>query len=113
MRRNSLRSWFRRVRVERRARGALEQAVELSGAGGVGSSDDHVDVMRALAVLTQTQRETTVLHYYLGMNVAEVAKTLGVSEGTVKSTLFRSRQILAQVLGTDDAAEGVTRDVQP
>jgi RNA polymerase sigma-70 factor (ECF subfamily) len=78
-------------------------------------TEDHVDVMRALAGLTAIQRETTVLHYYLGLPVADVAKALGVSEGTVKSTLHRSRQILAPALGVEDlgdADEGVTRDAR-
>jgi hypothetical protein len=38
-----------------------------------------------------------------------------VSEGTVKSTLHRSRQILAPALGVadePDADEGVTRDAR-
>lgn len=112
--RNQLRSWFRRVRAERRAREALEAREVLAlGAGAVGpGSDDRVDVARALTRLTETQREITVLHYYLGMTVADVARALGVSDGTVKSTLFRARQILAPALGIDPT-EGVTNDARP
>ena len=111
--RNVLRSGFRRLRIERRVRAAFGQPTERLE--GTGMTEDHVDVMRALAGLTAIQRETTVLHYYLGLPVAEVAKALGVSEGTVKSTLHRSRQILAPALGVDDAdhaGEGVTRDAR-
>jgi RNA polymerase sigma-70 factor (ECF subfamily) len=107
--RNMLRSWFRRVRAERRARAALAERGETSAAGRV---DDHVDVIRALGALTRTQRETTVLRYYLGMSVAEVASALGVSDGTVKSTLYRARQILAPALGVDEPTEGVTHDAR-
>jgi RNA polymerase sigma-70 factor (ECF subfamily) len=78
-----------------------------------GVMDDHLDVVRALARLTKAQRETTVLHYYLGMTVAEIGRVLGVSDGTVKSTLHRARQILAPALGIDDPAEGVTHDARP
>jgi RNA polymerase sigma-70 factor (ECF subfamily) len=109
--RNSLRSWFRRVRAERRARGAMRQQGDLWQSTGV--MDDHLDVVRALARLTKAQRETTVLHYYLGMTVAEIGRVLGVSDGTVKSTLHRARQILAPALGIDDPAEGVTHDARP
>jgi len=109
--RNSLRSWSRRVRAERRARGALGQQGDPSH--GTPMPDDHVDVVRALARLTKAQRETTVLHYYLGMTVAEIGRVLGVSEGTVKSTLHRARQILAPALGIDDPAEEVTHDARP
>lgn len=108
---NSLRSWFRRMGAERRARGALEERSQR--AVGTGTADDRVDVLRALAHLTATQRETTVLHYYLGMTVAEVARAMGVSEGTVKSTLHRARQVLAPSLGVDDVGEGVTDDARP
>ena len=72
-----------------------------------------MDVVRALAQLTKTQRETTVMHYYLGMSVAEVGRALGVSDGTVKSTLHRARQILGPALGIDDPTEGVTHDARP
>lgn len=109
--RNSLRSWFRRVRAERRARGALGR--QGAPSEGTGTTDAHVDVVRALATLTKIQRETTVLHYYLGMTVAEIGRVLGVSEGTVKSTLYRARQILAPALGIDDPTEGVTHDARP
>jgi RNA polymerase sigma-70 factor, ECF subfamily len=108
--RNGLRSWFRRRGAERRAREALE---ERAAPAGSGAAEDRVDVLRALGRLTETQRETTVLHYYLGLTVAEIARTQGVSEGTVKSTLHRSRQILAPSLGIEDAAEGVTDDARP
>src|SRR5262249_31757313 len=67
--RNVLRSGFRRLRIERRVRAAFDQPAEWLG--GTGMTEDHVDVMRALAGLTAIQRETTVLHYYLGLPVAD------------------------------------------
>lgn len=113
--RNLLKSWFRRVRAERRAVSALGR--EEGGRSEVGAAEDHVDVVRALTLLTRTQRETTVLHYYLGLSVVEVAGALGVSEGTVKSTLHRARQILAPALGLQETAseliEEVNRDARP
>jgi RNA polymerase sigma-70 factor, ECF subfamily len=108
--RNGLRSWFRRRGAERKAREALETQPATATGGG---AEDRVDVLRALARLTETQRETTVLHYYLGLTVAEIARAQKVSEGTVKSTLFRSRQILAPSLGVVDEVEGVTDDARP
>ena len=109
--RNMLRSWFRRVRAERRARAVLAQRDESPQSTTM--TEDHVDVVRALGGLTKIQRETTVLYYYLGMKVAEIGRTLGVSEGTVKSTLHRARQILGPALGIDDPTEGVTHDARP
>ena len=58
--RNSLRSWFRRVGAERRARGALEQRGDPSQSTGM--SEDHIDVVRALRTLTKAQRVTRILH---------------------------------------------------
>ena len=108
--RNALKSWFRRVGAERRARASLQQPAEARESTGM--TDDQVDVMRALAGLTAIQRETTVLHYYLGMTVTEIARALKVNEGTVKSTLYRARQILAPALGVEDPWEGVTHDAR-
>lgn len=108
--RNNLMSWFRRVRAERRARDLLGQ--QGASRESTGMTDDHVDVVRALGLLTKAQRETTVLRYYLGMTVRDIARALRVSEGTVKSTLYRARQILAPALGIDDPAEGVTHDAR-
>ena len=108
--RNDLRSWFRRVLAERRARAALGHGVPTESEGG---ADDRVDVLKALGRLTRAQRDTTVMHYYLGMTVAEVAAALGVSDGTVKSTLHRARQILAPALGVHEPTEEVTNDARP
>ena len=91
---NLTHSRWRRSRVE--ARGGVEPPRQPADA------DDRMDVERALAALPRRQREATVLRYYLGMDVAEVARTLGVTEGTAKTTLFRARQALAAALGDHD-----------
>lgn len=57
---------------------------------------DHVsDVVRALP--TQ-MRQVVVLHYYLQLSYPEIADTLGVPLGTVKSTLNRARARLKEEL---------------
>ena len=45
---------------------------------------------RALSRLTPRQRATVVLRYYLDLSEAETAQILGVSVGTVKSTMHHS-----------------------
>jgi RNA polymerase sigma-70 factor, ECF subfamily len=50
-----------------------------------------VDLAEALAVLPLDQRQMLVLRYALGCSVREVAETLGVPEGTVKSRVHRAR----------------------
>jgi RNA polymerase sigma factor (sigma-70 family) len=71
--------------------------------------EDRIDVTRALAALPRRQREATVLRYYLGMDVKEVAEVLGMSEGTAKTTLFRARQALSRALGEPDLEEANDR----
>jgi RNA polymerase sigma factor (sigma-70 family) len=64
-------------------------------------------VREALADLPRRQREVTVLRYYAGLDVAEIAGVLGISDGTVKAMLFRARQSLAVVLGDEDLDDEV------
>jgi RNA polymerase sigma-70 factor (ECF subfamily) len=92
---NLSKSRLRRMRVEAKHReNSHELADETASA-----SDARIDVSRALADLPQRQREVTVLRYYLGLNVAEIAEALELHEGTVKTSLFRARAALAAALG--------------
>jgi RNA polymerase sigma factor (sigma-70 family) len=91
---NQARSGFRRILVERRARERLVPVPELPGA-----DEDAIDLRRALGGLPRKQREASVLRYYLGLNVAEVATVMGISEGTAKTSLYRARRKLAAELG--------------
>ena len=47
----------------------------------------------------------TVLRYYLGLDVAEIAEWLGIGQGTVKAMLFRARQSLGVALREDEPDE--------
>ena len=51
---------------------------------------------RELALLTERHRRVTVLYYFEGLRVGEIAQALGLSEGMVKFLLFKSRQILKE-----------------
>jgi RNA polymerase sigma-70 factor (ECF subfamily) len=62
-------------------------------------SDLAMDVAAAMARLSVRQREAVELHYYAGLSVAETASVMGVSAGTVKSTLFDARARLRELLG--------------
>jgi RNA polymerase sigma-70 factor, ECF subfamily len=55
-----------------------------------------VEALRALPV---RQRQAIVLHHLVGLPVEEVARTLRVPAGTVKSLLSRGRRALAARLG--------------
>ena len=53
----------------------------------------------AVAELPRRQREVVVLRYWSELSLAEVAETLGVSVGTVKSSASRALDRLQQSLG--------------
>ena len=61
-------------------------------------AEDHVALMAALRSLPATQREAIALHHLADLPVAEVARTLGVPEGTVKARLVRGRAALSALL---------------
>jgi RNA polymerase sigma factor (sigma-70 family) len=96
---NLVRSQFRRWRVERNARARLAGPIEARDEPGM-SAVAHA-VREAIIRLPRRQREVTVLRYYAGLDVAEIAAALGISDGTVKAMLFRARRSLADAL--DDA----------
>jgi RNA polymerase sigma-70 factor (ECF subfamily) len=100
---NLANSRWRRLRAERRARASLRNASDEDAV----DPDARLDIERALARLSKREREATVLRYYLGFDLTEIASTLGVTEGTVKTVLFRARKDLAAALGEHDAEEAI------
>lgn len=60
--------------------------------------DDLAELRWALAQLSARQRAVLVLRYWADLPVAEVADTLGCSEGTVTSTASRAAARLAEAL---------------
>ena len=96
---NLSRSRWRRLRAEAKAVERLGRASDPSHA------DPRPEVEQALGRLSRRQREVTVLRYYLALDVSEIASALGVSDGTVKTQLFRARRALAELLGDGDQEE--------
>lgn len=60
--------------------------------------EDHAEVIAALAALPARRREAIVLRFWLDLSEREIAQTMGVSEGTVKSTLSRGLAALTRAL---------------
>ena len=56
------------------------------------------EMAEALEALEPEQRLVTVLFYYNDMTIKEIAKTVSISEGTVKSRLWRAKQRLYELL---------------
>jgi RNA polymerase sigma-70 factor (sigma-E family) len=60
---------------------------------------EHDEVLAAVATLPPRMREVLVLRYWAELPVSHVATTLGISEGTVKSTTSRAMDRLESQLG--------------
>jgi RNA polymerase sigma-70 factor (ECF subfamily) len=65
---------------------------------------DRVAMLEAVKQLPRGQREAIALHYLADLSVEQIAQTLAVSTGTVKSRLSRGRTALAAVLGESRGA---------
>ncbi|MFI5592544.1 SigE family RNA polymerase sigma factor [Amycolatopsis sp. NPDC051758] len=52
--------------------------------------EEHREVLAAVRRLPRRQREVLVLRYWSGLSEAEIAETLGVSRGTVKTCASRA-----------------------
>ncbi|MEO6317187.1 MAG: SigE family RNA polymerase sigma factor [Acidimicrobiales bacterium] len=93
---NGARSHLRHSRVARRhlqpvpGPTAGPEAAPLAG--------DHDRVLAALRSLPDRQREVLALRYYLDLREAEIASTLGISAGSVKTHAHRGLATLAQRL---------------
>lgn len=61
-------------------------------------AEEHREVLTALDTLPPRQREVVVLRYWSGLSEAEIAGTLGISTGTVKSTASRALWALETIL---------------
>jgi RNA polymerase sigma-70 factor (ECF subfamily) len=60
-------------------------------------------VRRALGRLTEEQREALILARYHEMPYAEIARTLEISEGAVKTRIFRAMETLKEFFSEGDA----------
>ena len=63
-------------------------------------------VRRGLEQLPEQQRQILVLRELGGLSYAELAQTLGLEEGTVKSRIFRARKRLCALLLRDGNISG-------
>ena len=100
---NACRSVLRRRAISRRVAAIYDGHRD----GGHGPSaeaeairaEDREEVLIALAALPERRRTVLILRYYLGLSEAEIASTLGISPGTVKSAAARGIAAMAKVLG--------------
>lgn len=67
--------------------------------GRVDDVAEHERVWKAVLSLPRRQRAVTVLRYYEDMTEAQIAETLGMAPGTVKSHSHAAVRRLAELLG--------------
>jgi RNA polymerase sigma factor (sigma-70 family) len=63
------------------------------------ASEEQRTVMRAIRRLPGRQREVLILRFYLDESEAEIARIMGIRQGTVRSTTHRALAALGRELG--------------
>ncbi len=71
----------------------------------VDQQEQEMLVQEMLARLSPDYRAVVALRYWYEFSYREIAETLGISEGAVKSRLFRARSMLAQMWQEREAGE--------
>jgi RNA polymerase sigma-70 factor (ECF subfamily) len=96
---NQMVDHFRKQPKQKRA--ALEEVVVVSTEDPVAMTDRKLEIeelSQALKKLPAAQREVVSLRFIAGLPIAEVARTLGKSEGTVKALQFNAIVSLRKLL---------------
>jgi RNA polymerase sigma-70 factor (sigma-E family) len=96
---NGCRSVLRR-RTGRQAHLADDPLGE-SAESAVLVSEEHQQVLSAIRRLPDRQREALVLRFYLDLDEGEIASSMRISRGTVKSTTSRALAALGRILGEE------------
>ena len=80
---------------------------------GTAAHADRELVDQVLRRLDDHGRAIVVLHYYLGMPLSDVAVTLGIPIGTVKSRLHRALGEMRLAIGPEPSLAPATTGGQP
>jgi RNA polymerase sigma-70 factor (sigma-E family) len=94
---NGARSRLRHLKVVGRTESSQPGRHESAEAGAL-AADDHRRVIAALRSLPGRQRECLALRYYADLPEAEIAATLGISTGSVKTHIHRGLAALSSRL---------------
>jgi RNA polymerase sigma-70 factor (ECF subfamily) len=88
---------------------SLDAIAEPHGLGTFSHPEDRThwrmmmdQVLQAIELLTEPQRQTLILYCEEAFSINEVAEIMNTSPGTVKSRLYYARQTLRRILSADD-----------
>jgi len=95
---NAARSVLRRRQTARKYRHRFVEADVPPADTEVLLSEEHRAVLAALRRLPDRQREVLTLRYWSDLSEAQIAETLGVSAGTVKTSASRGMRRLAELM---------------
>jgi RNA polymerase sigma-70 factor (sigma-E family) len=95
---NGARSHLRARQVRDRAQPLRVAREPDSPEAGAVMADDQRAVLDALRDLPDRQRDALVLRFYLDLSEAQIAETLGIKAGTVKTHVRRGLEALATTL---------------
>ena len=106
---DAVRCWLLKITVncayrQRRKGSRVVYMDDLSQTPGtVLQEESPSDLWEAVLRLPEDQRLVLMLYYYEELSVAEIAKTLKIPQGTVKSRLSRGRERLRELLREEKA----------
>jgi RNA polymerase sigma-70 factor (ECF subfamily) len=90
------------VSLDQQLESGVQHADESPGASpaeAVEMAEDSRRVLDAVQQLPEQQRAVLVLRHVEGLKLGEIAKTLGMPLGTVKTMLFRGRRAVREIVG--------------
>ncbi len=97
---NLIRDRFRRPRIDN-AQLAEHGEGDIPASGDLAQeTQQRSDLARAMAQLSQRERELVLLAYGQGSTHQEIAGALGLRTGSIKPLLFRARRKLARILAS-------------
>lgn len=100
--------------LRRRGRELTVEPSDLQDLAGGTDGDDfatvdrHHDLGKALATLTEQQRQALLMKYVANLSVAECAETFGTGVDNMKKILGKAREALRQAPGMDAYNSAVT-----
>jgi RNA polymerase sigma-70 factor (sigma-E family) len=98
---NRSRSVLRRRQVARKHLRVAEPEATAPADHDVLVREEHRATLSAVRRLPRHQREVLVLRYWSGLSEREIAQTLGISTGSVKSAASRGLAAVQKMLGGD------------